>query len=298
MPNRSIVRYDRYMITVLKASGETEPFSEEKLYHSIQRAGIPQPLQQEVINHINSRLHNNITSREIYRHITEYLGKSQEPFSRSRYSLKESVMLLGPTGYPFEDFIASVLEHRGYQVKTRQIIRGKCVTHEIDVIARKNGKTSMIEVKFHNSTGIRTNIHVSMYTKSRFDDVKDRYTFDDAWIITNTKATTDAIAFAECVGMKVFGWDYPKEGSIREAIEEYRLYPVTALVTLSMPQKIRLIQNHVVLCKAICMDHDLLNGLRLTKDQRMNVLSEVNYLCGHKEPEPSFHSPVTPVQHV
>ena len=52
-------------------------------------------------------------------------------------------MKLGPTGYPFEDFIAKLLQADGYETKVRQILKGECITHEIDVIAEKNNKTSI-----------------------------------------------------------------------------------------------------------------------------------------------------------
>ena len=267
------------MITIIKASGEKELFSEQKLIRSIKRAGVPPKLQQQAVSHIHEKLQDNISTREIYRHITEFLGKSDIPFAKSRYSLKEAIMLLGPTGYPFEDYFAEVLEHRGFEVKTRQVMRGRCVSHEIDIIASKNGRSAMVEAKFHNGSGTRTNVHVPMYTKSRFDDVKQRYQFDEAWIVTNTKATIDAIAFAECTGMKIFSWSYPEGGSLRDVIEEFRLFPVTSLVSLTQPQKNKLLSDHVALCKSICEDHSLLDPLQLTKDQRHHVISEVEFLC-------------------
>jgi Holliday junction resolvase-like predicted endonuclease len=271
------------MVNIMKANGQREPFSEKKLRHSIQRAGIPAALQQQVVDRVEAQLHEDITSAEIYRTIIAYLGTSEDPYSKTKYTLKEAIMLLGPSGYPFEDYFAHILESRGYDVKTRQIMKGRCITHEVDVLARKNGKTSMVEAKFHNSIGARTDVHVAMYTKSRFEDIKIRYSLDEAIIITNTKVTTDAIAYAECVGMKIFGWDYPNEGSLRDVIEEYRLFPITSLTTITPAQKNKLIQNHVVLCKSIYNNNYLLDILKLPKPQHEAVLQEVSYLCEGKE---------------
>ena len=282
------------MVTVVKATGEKEPFDRSKLIHSVQRAGVPTELQNQAVQHIEEKLYENIPTREIYRHITEFLSKSDKPYTKSSYSLKEAVMMLGPTGYPFEDYFAQVLEHRGYHVKTRQVIQGKCVTHEIDVIARKDGKTSMVEAKFHNGSGTRTNIHVPMYTKSRFDDVKERYQFDDAWIITNTKVTVDAIAFAECAGMKIFSWSYPEEGSLRDVIEEFRLFPITSLTSLTQSQKLKLLNEHVALCLSIRDNPYLLDSLRLKNPEKERVLSEIEYLCQKGEPNSSLASPSSP----
>jgi Holliday junction resolvase-like predicted endonuclease len=286
------------MVNIIKANGDREPFSEEKLLQSIQRAKIPQDLQANVVSQVESTLYEGIPTSEIYNNITQALSKSKEPYAKSRYSLKEAVMQLGPTGYPFEDYFAQILESRGYQVKTRQIMKGKCVTHEIDVLARKNGKTSMVEAKFHNSNGTRTDVHVSMYTKSRFDDIRERYSLDEAMIVTNTKATTDAIAFAECVGMKIFSWSYPEGGSLRDAIEELRLFPVTSLMTLTQEQKVRLIANHVALCKSICADNSLLEVLSLPKHQYDKVLEELQYLCSGESTSEDIHTHTSPRTYV
>ncbi|MEM2617124.1 MAG: hypothetical protein QXL64_06315, partial [Thermofilaceae archaeon] len=61
-------------------------------------------------------------------------------------------------------------------------------------------------------------------------DLKDQ--FDRAWIVTNTKVTAEAAAYAECVGMRVIAWHYPEEG-LEVLIERYGLYPITVLSTLT-----------------------------------------------------------------
>src|SRR5258706_10411405 len=98
------------MIHVQKANGQLEPFSEEKVLGSIRRSGIPEHLHPFVLKHIKERLRDNITTNEISRHIAEFLEKSEEPYSKSKYLLKEAIMQLGPTGYPFEDFVAKILQ--------------------------------------------------------------------------------------------------------------------------------------------------------------------------------------------
>src|SRR5438045_4082603 len=98
------------MPSVRKANGEVVPFSEEKVRQSIQRAGIPQELQQEVINHIKTKLFDGISTAEIYGYILEFLEHSPHPYTKARYSLKSAIMDLGPTGYPFEDFIAAIFK--------------------------------------------------------------------------------------------------------------------------------------------------------------------------------------------
>lgn len=267
------------MIYVRKANGEKEIFDEEKLRSSIKRARIPQTVQPQVLEHIKSKLYDDITTHEIYHHITEFLEKSEEPYARSRYSLKSSLMALGPTGYPFEDYIAAVLQSEGYTVAIRQILLGQCVNHEIDVVATKDQKKVMVEAKFHNSLGARSDVQVALYTKARFDDVMTKHHFDEAWLVTNTKVTSDAVAYAHCVGMKILSWSYPEPNSLRDIIERKRLYPITMLASISNAQKAQLLQNHVVMCTDIYKDNTVLHILSLSEEERKRVIQETAYIC-------------------
>jgi Holliday junction resolvase-like predicted endonuclease len=271
------------MITVIKATGEREAFNEQKVMNSIRRARIPNALHQDVLEHVKSKLYEGISTEEIYRHILEFLERSSQPFIRSRYGLKESIMMLGPTGYPFEDFVARILEAHGYTTQVRQILRGRCVSHEIDVIAKKNGKASMIELKFHNSAGTRSEVQVALYTFARFEDVQASQHFSDVWLVTNTKATIDAITYAECMGMKVISWSYPENGgSLRDLVESARLHPITIIHTLSQSHKATLLQNHIVLCKDILRDKSTLDMLALTMGEREQVIKEVEAICSEE----------------
>lgn len=266
------------MLNVLKATGQIEPFSEDKLRLSIQRAGIITDLRESVLTHVKSKLYDQIPTSEIYKHVIEFLGQSPNPFSKTKYSLKQAVMDLGPTGYPFEDYISEILKMEGYETQIRQILQGKCVSHEIDIVAEKNNVRSMIECKFHNSPGTRSQIHVSLYTKARFDDIKEKYNLTDVWLVTNTKITPDALNYATCSNMKILSWDYPQNGSFRDLIEKYKLHPITALTTLSQNQKQLLLGNHVVLAKDICKNPSSLDILGLPEEKKNSTLSECQFV--------------------
>lgn len=269
------------MVNIVKASGKSESFSEEKLRLSIQRAGIPKELEDKVVNHIQEILYENIPTSEIYRHLTEFLEKSSLPFSKSKYGLKQSVMDLGPTGYPFEDFIAEVFKTLGFRVETRRILNGTCVTHEVDIVAKKDKTHAMVECKFHNSLGIKTDVHVALYSKARFDDVKALNGLNEAWIVTNTKITSEAINYALCTGLKIISWNYPARGNIRDLIENSGLTPVTMLSSLSSVQKQKLLENHFVLCKTVSKSPSCLDDLGLTEDKKNKILEEANYVLGN-----------------
>lgn len=266
------------MVMVTKADGSKEAFSEEKVKLSIKRAGVPEQLQHHVLSEIEKRLRDSIPTFEIYQMIIDALSRSEQPYSKTRYSLKQAIMLLGPTGYPFEDFIAKLLSEQGYRTKTRQILSGRCVSHEIDVLAEKDGKRAMIEAKFHNSPGTRSEIHVALYVKARFDDVKDKHDLDEAWIVTNTKTTIDANAYADCVGMKVLSWNYPEGEGLRDLIEQSRLHPITMLTTLTPTQKLKFLEHHIVMCKDIVEQPSLLDLVDLSHEQKTAVHEELKYI--------------------
>lgn len=268
------------MFQVVKASGEKEPFSEDKVKLSIQRAGIPKELQEQVVEHVKSKLYENIKTSEVYHHIIEFLGTSKIPFSKSKYSLKQAIMDLGPTGYPFEDFVAEILKAGGYQTQVRITLSGKCVAHEIDITALKDSTRAIIEVKFHNTSGIKTGIHEALYTKARFNDVVEKNDFNQVWLVTNTKISQDAITYSVCMGMKVISWNYPEGESLRDLIEQTKLHPITALTTLSQNQKQQMFGNSIVLCKNICEQPAVLDQLGISEDLKHNILSEAQFVCG------------------
>lgn len=264
---------------VTKATGEKQEFSEKKVLDSIRRAGIAKSEEQKVLQHVKSKVYEGIPTSELYRHIIEFLGKSNQPFAKSRYGLKQAIMALGPTGYPFEDYIAKLLNEIGYQTQVRQMLQGTCITHEVDVISQKDGKKHMVEVKFHNAMGIHTDSHVSMYTKARFDDVKEKYELSSAWLITNTKASSDAIAYGECMGLKVIGWSYPEGESIRDLVEKTNLIPITTLSQLSQQEIEILIKNHIVLCRDICRNPHILQILPIPKEKIAEIYKEALFVC-------------------
>src|ERR1035437_10058241 len=264
------------MVNVLKANGMQEPFSQDKIRLSVNRVGVPANIQDKLISHVESSLYENIPTKEVYRHVNEFLQKEAHPISAVKYKLKQSLMELGPTGYPFEDFVAEVLKAKGYLTQTRSILMGRCVSHEIDVIAEKKGiEKLMVEAKFHNDSGIHTEVHVSLYTKARFDDLKEKYQFDRAWLFTNTKITPDALAFALCVNMGVVSWSYPQNESLRDLVEKERLYPITILSSLSQAQKQILLENHTVLVKQILNNKDCLDLLGIQVDKKDQIVEEV-----------------------
>lgn len=270
------------MVNVLKATGEIEPFDDEKVITSIKRAGVPRDLHDNVLSHIKEKIYDNIPTHVVYQRVSDYLGNSPYPYTKAKYSLKQAIMAMGPTGHPFEEFIAAVLQSEGYKTTVGSIVAGNCITHEIDVIAEKQEKDKvkrlMVEAKFHNMPGTRTDVHVALYTKARFEDTKAANQFTEVALVTNTKVTLDVINYGLCAGMKILSWSYPKEQSLRDLVENANLMPITALTTISREKQRILLENHVVLCKDLIAKKNLLSQLTLNHEQTDKVLSEASLL--------------------
>lgn len=240
------------IINVIKATGQIEPFAGEKVISSLMGAGSSRELAEKIVSQITPHLYQNIPTFEIYSEVMKILKKEKEDLA-TKYNLKKAIMDLGPTGYPFEKFVAGILEAYGHKTITNQTISGKCVTHEIDVIARgeanKTNLTYMIECKFHSIPGGRTDIKVALYTYARFLDTKEKNGFDIPWLITNTKVTQEVKTYGLCVGMKVTAWDYPEGKSLNEMIDKSGLHPITAITSLSDERKRLLVEQGIIFCK-------------------------------------------------
>lgn len=267
-------------IIITKASGEKESFSPRKLSKSLKKTGANINLVEEIVKGVQKKHRLNKT-KDIYNYAFSRLKKSGPPFA-ARYSLKRAIMQLGPTGYPFEKFIGEVLKYQGYYIKTNQIIQGSCVKHEIDVTSQKGNKHYMVECKFHNQPGKKSDVKVILYIKARFNDVKQRWLKNQidkkktlqALIVTNTKFTSDAIRYANCAGVNIISWSYPKDNGLGETIEKLNLHPITALTSLSKSQKEFLIRKGVVLCRDIKKRIHLLKQLKLNNKKIDKILEE------------------------
>lgn len=272
-------------ITIVKANGKHETFDPEKLRFSLFHSGATEEATEEVLEHLVSSLHSGMTTHDIYKHAFDVLSKINKPVARS-YSLRRAVMDLGPSGFPFEDFVAEILKAKGFECLTRQVILGGCVPHEVDVVAWNQKKLIMIEAKFHNELGTKSDLKVVLYVKARFDDIKDNvYNYGlnnrkvtDAWLVTNTKFSSTAIHYALCQNMTLIGWNYPERGNLQDMIEEEKLHPITCLTTLNRQEKKTLLTNGIVLCSNVKKNPEVLGKLLGTDFDTHATLTEINEL--------------------
>jgi Holliday junction resolvase-like predicted endonuclease len=270
---------------IVKASGEKEPFSEVKLQRSLERVGVAPAIIDNIVAQIKSELKDGTKTSDIYRRAFSLLRQYQS-HTTARYGLKAAIMKLGPSGHPFEKFVGELLKSQGFSVEVSKIIPGFCVTHEIDVIGKKDNRCIMVECKFHNEHGIKSDVKIALCVRARFEDLQKQWQshpnsaqkFDEAWLVTNTKLTSEAIQYAECVGMKALGWNYPPKNELEILIERAGLHPLTSLTSLSEYQKRQLIGRGFVLCKELVDDTTILRSLKISDEKIAKIINEINKL--------------------
>ena len=262
---------------ITKSTGEQEPFDPKKLVSSLKRAGAGDEQANNVLSHVESEMVSGMSTGDIYRHAFSLLRHASRPVA-ARYSMKRAVAELGPNGFPFEKFIAEIFKAQGYEAVTDQIVQGHCIEHEVDVVAWRGNELIMVEAKFHNEQGMKSDSKVALYVKARFDDLKNgEFVYGgktrklSSWqLFTNTKFSDRAIQYAECQELSLVGWNYPRKGNLEDMIAQAHLHPLTALTTLSQAEKHAFLDQGLILCKQLI-------GLPGLKSETQE---EIRHICG------------------
>ena len=255
-------------IIITKSSGDRVKFSLNKLRSSLKRTGADKETIDQIIDKVRDELYQGISTKEIYNRAFALLKKKKSHFA-SKYKLKKAIYELGPTGFPFERFVGALLKYSGYKVSIGEVLQGKCVTHEIDVVAHKDNETTIIECKFHGEQGINCNVKIPLYINSRYQDVKAHWNtnskngtiLNQGWVVTNTRFSEDAIQYSKCCGLYLLSWDYPENDGLKDRIDRLGLYPITVSTLLSNREKQFLLSRNVVLCRELIHDKFYLDHL-------------------------------------
>lgn len=282
---------EQLAVRVVKSNGQVEDFRPEKIFRTLRRAGANKKLAEEIVKKVEATIYDGITTKEILKLVKDMISE-QQPSVAMRYDLKSAIIRLGPAGFAFENFVAELLKHYGYQTELRSIVRGRCVQHEVDVIAEKTDGDfirAMIECKFHNLPGASVGLKDVLYTYARFLDLNEAAEqgrgkwFDEVWLVSNTKASSDATRYAECRGMKLICWRYPRGCGLEKMIERMALYPVTVLRSVDKITLEKLSSAGVILVKQlVALKPAQLARMGLGKKRLSALVSEAEQLLGEK----------------
>ncbi len=270
---------------IVKADGSNETFDPTRLAVSLERSGASELTAKNIAESITDTIAPGTSSKEIYTRAFSLLRREARPIA-ARYALRRALLELGPSGHPFEDFISHLYRAEGWQVETRKIIKGKCVQHEVDFYASHTEQNEFLaaELKYHNDPGYKTDLKVALYVKSRFDDIfacdasARSCPIDRGILVTNTKFTSEAIAYAACSGVELLGWGYPVNDNLFMRMTRVKVYPITALTELSRAEKRILIERGVIAVDTIVEDRRSLDSLHISSERVGELLAEADGL--------------------
>lgn len=272
---------------ITKADGTKEVFEPDKLLDSLLRARANQKVAEEIVDKINKEIREGMTTSQIYERAFDLLnGKSKK--SAMKYAIRRSILNLGPTGFPFEKYISEIFRAKGYETRTGQILQGKCIEHEVDMVAWNNKEVIISEIKFHNELTAKSDTKVALYVKARFDDLVGQKVklagiereIKRGILITNTKFTENAKQYAECVGtFEMISWDYPRENNLFDLIEETKMHPMTCISTLTKKNQQDLLREGVVNCMSLKEKRNVMKGVGISDEKINEIIENIDNLC-------------------
>ena len=274
-----------HLISITKSDGTRQLFEEEKLVTSLKRVGASQEAIDEIVDEIGKIIRDGMTTEEIYRKAFALLRKHSNTVA-VKYSIRRALIELGPDGFPFEKFVAKVFQSWGYQTITDQTLLGKCITHEVDVVAWNAEKLIMVEAKFHHELNIKSDSKVALYIEARREDLAGtdfdyggiKRKISEFWLVTNTKFTEQAITYGECNGLKMLGWNYPARDNLHEIIEKNALHPITCITTITHQQKKDLIGRNILTCTDLIREPQVLDQVGVRGEDATKVIQEAQII--------------------
>jgi len=212
---------------VVKADGTRQEFRRQKIVETCLRSGLSRALSEKIGKDVEKKLFDGISTHEIYRILQKELDARSE---RSSYllRLREAISMLDPAS--FEVYTKKLLDNQGYRTSLNVLIKGKCVEHEVDVVASRSSETALVECKHHKNLHRFTGLGTCLQVEARMQDINaKRKTFSVSWIVTNNKFSGHAIQYAGGMGIRLTGWRSGGNYSLEKLSNQCGLFPVTIL---------------------------------------------------------------------
>lgn len=269
---------------VTKSDGRIVSFDPNKIIKILRKVGADEQAISLVLQQTYKVLYEGISTKKIYESVFRNLKKMDKSLA-GRYNLKKAIFALGPSGFPFEKYVGSLFIAEEYSVKTGITVSGKCVNHEVDIVAENTSEMNMMECKFHSNQKSYCSVQHSLYVRARFWDIERKSEQDDTclprkffgWLVTNTRFSTDAITYGTCSGLRMMSWDFPLNSSLKDRIDRLGLHPVTSIISLSQKEKRELLARNIVLCQSL--NAEILESLGITGTRIPDIIRESASLC-------------------
>jgi len=263
---------------VKKFDGSKQEFDKNRIINTCLRNGASQETAKEIANRIEKEIYDGTTTKDILRLIWKHLT-TRYPESRSRVDLRSALSLL-KSKPDFEKYVSLILENLGYAVQSNVTLKGRCVEHEIDAIAKKAGETLYVEIKHHDLAHTYTPLDVPMKVWATLQDLIEgrklgyhNVYFTNALILCNTKFTDHARKYADCMGIDHIGWKSRGANGLEAIIEQGHLYPITMLKEVDRRLQRLFVDNGILLLLQLTKkDAEILTDKRIISPSQLSSL--------------------------
>jgi Restriction endonuclease len=243
-------------VRVTKANGSTQLFDKEKVIRTCLRFGASRQTAYEIADKVERRLYEGIPTAKILQ-MTLWFLRKYKPAVSQLFDLRKGLSLMNSKP-EFEIFVQALLDANGFEVSPNRIISGKCVEHEVDAVAKKNGITYIVEAKHHVNYHTQTGLDESRIARATLEDLTEGFALGDndlkvdrAMIVTNTRYSEQAIRYGMCRNILQIGWNSPVNLSVQSMIEEKNLYPLSCLKSLKWDARMNLVNSGTLLIKQL-----------------------------------------------
>ena len=243
-------------VFVTKADGSKQLYYKKKIIKTCLRMGATHKIALKVAEKIEANLYEGITTKKILQMIFRFMSK-HKPGVKHFLDLRKGLSMMGSKP-EFEMFVRIVLANNGFEVSPNQLLTGKCAEHEVDAIAKKDGKTFFVEAKHHFSYHALTGLDESRIARAVLEDVTEGYILgktkiwiDRAMIVTNTKFSKQAKRYGKCRKIMQIGWSSPESYGLQAMIDKKTLYPLSCLKGLRVETRNKLVNSGIVLMKQL-----------------------------------------------
>lgn len=241
---------------IVKSNGDRVPFQPDKIRATLKRVGARPDTVEHVVQKVSAKIKDDMATKKLLGLVRKELSKEDRCIAH-RYNLRRGLLRLGPAGFKFEQYVASILNAYDYKAEVpEKEIAGFCVDHEIDVIATKGKRATLIEAKFRNAFEDTVTLKDAMSTWARFIDINDNARirkgrrYDDVWIVTNGRFSDSARQFCNCKDVRMVGWS-SGERSLASMVDHQALYPITVLDDLRQWETDAFAKKGYMLCREI-----------------------------------------------
>jgi hypothetical protein len=237
---------------------------------------------EEIAGKIESRVYDGMPTAKVLQMIFQFIHKYKPQASRL-YDLRRGLSLMNSKP-EFEKFVQILLANIGFEVVPNRILKGKCIEHEVDAIARKDGVTYFVEAKHHYNYHAFTGLDESRIARAVLEDVSEGFNLgltdlkiDEAMIVTNTKYSEQAMQYGICRNILQIGWSTPADLGLRDIILEKSLYPLSCIRGLKTDARLQLVDSGIILINQLVAEEteEIARRTRLPQEFIRNIKSKI-----------------------